>query len=67
MSARDSLATRILRVEGLPISAVLLLLVALFTLIAPEVFLNYRIYMSFLATFSPLLVLAAYCAVAIRD
>jgi simple sugar transport system permease protein len=59
MAARDSLAARILRVEGLPISAVLLLLVALFTVIAPEVFLSYRIYMSFLANVPPLLVLAA--------
>lgn len=59
MAARDSLATRILRVDGLPISAVVVLLVALFMVIAPEVFLSYRIYMTFLATFSPLLVLAA--------
>lgn len=59
MPARDSLATRILRVDGLPISAVVVLLVALFMVIAPEVFLGYRIYMTFLATFSPLLVLAA--------
>src|SRR4051812_24623591 len=59
MAGRDSLPARILRVEGLPISAVLLLLVALFMLIAPEVFLSYRIYMSFLGDAPPLLVLAA--------
>jgi simple sugar transport system permease protein len=50
---------RILRIEGLPITAVLLVLVALFMLVAPEVFLSYRIYMSFLANVPPLLVLAA--------
>ncbi|HEX3757569.1 MAG TPA: ABC transporter permease [Kofleriaceae bacterium] len=37
----------------------LLLLVAVFMLVAPEVFLSYRIYMSFLANGAPLLVLAA--------
>lgn len=59
MAAGDGLPARILRVEGLPISAVLLVLVALFMGIAPEVFLGYRIYMTFLASASPLLVLAA--------
>jgi simple sugar transport system permease protein len=59
MSARESLSTRLLRIEGLPISAVLAVLVALFMIIAPEVFLSYRIYMSFLANVPPLLVLAA--------
>jgi len=59
MPARDPLPARLLRVEGLPITAVLLILVALFMLIAPEVFLSYRIYMSFLANVPPLLVLAA--------
>src|SRR5215510_2628810 len=59
MPARESLPARLLRVEGLPITAVLLMLVALFMLIAPEVFLSYRIYMSFLANVAPLLVLAA--------
>jgi len=59
MAARESLPTRLLRVEGLPINAVLLILVALFMLVAPEVFLSYRIYMSFLADVPPLLVLAA--------
>jgi len=59
MAARESLIARLLRIEGLPITAVLLVLVALFMLIAPEVFLSYRIYMSFLANVPPLLVLAA--------
>ena len=59
MPARDPLPARLLRIEGLPITAVLLILVALFMLIAPEVFLSYRIYMSFLANAPPLLVLAA--------
>jgi simple sugar transport system permease protein len=59
MAARDSLPARLLRIEGLPITAVLIILVALFMAIAPEVFLSYRIYMSFLANVPPLLVLAA--------
>src|SRR5499427_4996479 len=49
---------RVLQVEGLPILAVLLALVVAFMVAAPEVFLGYRIYMSFLATVPPLLVLA---------
>ncbi len=49
---------RLLRLEGLPILAVLAALVAAFMAAAPEVFLGYRIYMSFLATVPPLLVLA---------
>jgi simple sugar transport system permease protein len=59
MAARESLPARLLRIEGLPINAVLLILVALFMVVAPEVFLSYRIYMSFLADVPPLLVLAA--------
>lgn len=59
MSTRDSLPARLLRIEGLPITFVLFVLVAMFMLLAPEVFLSYRIYMSFLANVSPLLVLAA--------
>jgi simple sugar transport system permease protein len=59
MPGRESLPARLLRIEGLPINVVLLILVALFMLIAPEVFLSYRIYMSFLANAPPLLVLAA--------
>jgi simple sugar transport system permease protein len=59
MATRESRFARLLHIEGLPITAVLLVLVALFMVIAPEVFLSYRIYMSFLANVPPLLVLAA--------
>jgi simple sugar transport system permease protein len=59
MAAPESLRARLLRVEGLPINVVFLVLVALFMAAAPEVFLSYRIYMSFLANVPPLLVLAA--------
>ena len=38
------------RIEGLPIIGVLLVLVGIFMIAAPQVFLGYRIYMSFLAT-----------------
>ena len=58
MAMASSNASRVLRIEGLPILAVLLALVAAFMVAAPEVFLGYRIYMSFLATVPPLLVLA---------
>jgi len=54
----ESVRKRFLQVEGLPIVAVLLILVIAFMIAAPEVFLGYRIYMSFLATVPPLLVLA---------
>src|ERR1041384_1827030 len=59
MPARESLPARLLRIEGLPINAGLLPLVAVFMLLAPDVCLVYRIYMSFLANVPPLLVLAA--------
>src|SRR4249920_997021 len=58
MATASSSASRVLRIEGLPILAVLLALVGAFMVAAPEVFLGYRIYMSFLATVPPLLVLA---------
>ncbi len=58
MAGAESARARLLRVEGLPIVAVLGALVAAFMIAAPEVFLGYRIYMSFLATVPPLLVLA---------
>lgn len=58
MSAARPATKRVLQVEGLPIVAVLLILVVAFMIAAPEVFLGYRIYMSFLATVPPLLVLA---------
>src|SRR6202165_3872931 len=59
MPARESARKRLLGTEGLPIIAVLLALVIIFMIAAPDVFLGYRIYMSFLATVPPLLVLAA--------
>ena len=58
MSAGESAKFRALKLEGLPIIAVMLVMVGAFMAAAPEVFLGYRIYMSFLATVPPLLVLA---------
>jgi simple sugar transport system permease protein len=46
------------KIEGLPIIGVLLVIVAAFMIAAPQVFLGYRIYMSFLATVPPQLILA---------
>ncbi len=46
------------RIEGLPIIGVFLVLIVVFVLAAPNVFLGYRIYMSFLASVPPQLVLA---------
>jgi len=46
------------RIEGLPIIGVFVVVIALFIAIAPDVFLGYRIYMSFLATAAPVLVIA---------
>src|SRR3546814_12680082 len=48
----------LLRIECLPIIAVFLALVGLFVVLAPQVFLGYRIYMSFLATVPPVLLLS---------
>jgi len=45
MAARPILA----RIEGLTIIGVFLVLIAVFMIAAPQVFLGYRIYMSFLA------------------
>src|SRR5712664_4791156 len=59
MRGPESARSRFLRTEGLPIIGVLLALVIVFMISAPDVFLGYRIYMSFLATVPPLLVLAA--------
>ena len=55
---RDDAAARALALEGLPIIGVLLVMVAAFMIAAPQVFLGYRIYMSFLATVPPQLILA---------
>jgi simple sugar transport system permease protein len=46
------------RIEGLPIIGVCLALIAVFMIAAPQVFLGYRIYMSFFATVPPQLILA---------
>jgi simple sugar transport system permease protein len=54
----ESALRRFFRIEGLPITAVLVALVVAFMVAAPEVFLSYRIYMAFLASVPPLLVLA---------
>src|SRR2546430_13063513 len=59
MPAPETAPTRLRETEGLPIMGVLLALVIVFMIAAPAVFLGYRIYMSFLATVPPLLVLAA--------
>lgn len=45
-------------IEGLPIIAVLVALIGLFMLFAPQVFLGHRIYLSFLTTVPPVLLLA---------
>ena len=49
---------RILRLEGLPMFGVLVALYSFFILTAPDVFTGRRIYMSFLQTVPPMLVLA---------
>lgn len=46
------------RIEGLPVAAVLAVLYGIFVVTAPQVFLGYRIYMSFLQTVPPVLVCA---------
>src|SRR5438105_1904915 len=53
MPVPESARKRFLETEGLPIIAVLLALVIVFMIAAPDVFLGYRIYMSFLATVPP--------------
>ena len=46
------------KVEGLPTAAVLVLLYLVFIVLTPQVFLGYRIYMSFFQTIPPQLILA---------
>ncbi len=46
------------KIEGLPIAAVLVTLYGVFMITSPEVFTGHRIYMSFLQTVPPMLVLA---------
>src|SRR5258705_13859946 len=59
MAERDSWLRRLLAVEGVPITAMLLALIGAFMIAAPEVFLGYRMYMSFLVGVPPLMVMAA--------
>lgn len=49
---------RLARVEGLPIILVFLILVGFFMIASPQVFLGWPIYLSFLTTVPPMLVLA---------
>ncbi len=58
MPRPEARRTSLLQIEGLPITAVLVVLVAVFMIASPEVFLSYRIYMSFLVSVPPLLVVA---------
>ena len=58
MKERHSLLVRIAAVEGLPIASVFVLMIVAFIVVAPNVFTGYRIYMSFLQTVPPQLVLA---------
>ncbi len=51
------ITTGLTRIEGLPIMMVYFVLMGVFVLAAPKVFTGYRIYMSFLQTIPPLLVL----------
>ena len=45
------------KLEGLPVAVVLVVLVVVFMITAPDVFLKWRIYMSFLQTVAPPLIL----------
>jgi simple sugar transport system permease protein len=58
MKARKSIGSFLGRIEGLPVVGVLLLLYAAFVITAPTVFTKPLIYMSFLQTVPPWLVLA---------
>ncbi|MBW4022808.1 MAG: ABC transporter permease [Proteobacteria bacterium] len=53
-----SLLPRLARMEGLPIILVFVILVGFFMIAAPQVFLGWPIYLSFLTTVPPMLVLA---------
>ncbi|MBN9027674.1 MAG: ABC transporter permease, partial [Rhizobiales bacterium] len=55
---RLSLSRRIFAVEGMAILAVFALLIAIFMVTAPQTFLGYRIYMTFLANVPPPMILA---------
>jgi simple sugar transport system permease protein len=53
-----SVWAKVRKIEGLPIAAVLVTLYGVFMITSPEVFTGHRIYMSFLQTVPPMLVLA---------
>jgi len=56
--AKDSLFTRFFRIEGTAIALVFVLLILVFLTTAPAAFGGYRIYMSFMASVSPPLIVA---------
>jgi len=58
MQKKQSKIQGIAKIESLPIILVYLILMGVFIITAPRVFMGYRIYMSFLQTVPPLLVLA---------
>ena len=58
MKRQSSLLTHLGRIEGLPIALVLVILYGAFLVTAPQVFSGIRIYMSFLQTVPPQLILA---------
>ncbi len=58
MKQRTSLLTFLGRLEGLPVAAVLVVLYLVFLAAAPAVFSGIRIYMAFLQTIPPMVVLA---------
>lgn len=49
---------RLFRIEGMAIALVFILLVIVFMIAAPQAFLGYRVYMSFMATVPPPLIIA---------
>ena len=53
-----SLITRLFAIEGAPIALVFVVLVGIFMVTAPQAFLGYRVYMSFMATVPPPLIIA---------
>ena len=58
MKQARSLVRFLGKIEGLPVAIVLVVLIVAFMITAPDVFLKWRIYMSFLQTVSPPLILA---------
>jgi simple sugar transport system permease protein len=53
-----ALVGRLSKIEGVPIALVFVLLVLLFCIVAPRAFLGYRLYMSFMATVPPPMIIA---------